>query len=610
MSRPSHQNADSHSLVLLAGSGEMGERTRDFDWSGTPLGPIEAWPQSLRIAVRIMLDSRYAMWLGWGPDLIFFYNDAYARMTLGPKHPWALGRPAREVWSEIWDDVGPRAENVVRTGQATWDEGLLLFLNRRGFPEETYHTFSYSPIPDDAGGIGGVLCVVTEDTERTIGERRLRTLRELAARATDEVKSTEEACDIATRTLAGNDRDLPLVLIYLLDGETARLAGATGLPEGSSAAPHRIDLAGSGGDPTGWPLRSVLTSGHAETVTELKARFGTLAGGAWPETPREALVLPLAKPGQSQLAGFVVAGISPRLVLNDEYRGFLGLLAGHVAATVANARAYEEERRRADALTRLAQVFMNLLNNAAQYSEHNGHIRLSVQRQGSDVVVSVRDTGIGVAADQLSRIFEAFSQGDLSLGRPRGGLGIGLSLVKRLLQMHGACIEAKSEGAGKGAEFIVRIPLAVAAPASLADRQPAQGHPAADLRILVVDDNHDSAGSLSLMLSIMGNDTRTAYDGKEAVTSAAAFRPHVILLDIGLPEPDGYETCRRIRRQPGGDTIFIVAQTGWGQEEDRQRTREAGFDHHMVKPVDHAVLMKLLANVPQVTGRDGNASRA
>ncbi len=163
-------------LGFLAGGGEMGERTRACDWSQTPVGPAAAWPQSLKTVVRIMLDSRYAMWLGWGPDFTFFYNDAYARMTLGPKHPWALGRSAREVWSEIWDDVGSRAESVLQNGEATWDESLLLFLERRGFKEESYHTFSYSPVPDDTSGVGGMLCVVTEDTERTIGERRLRTL--------------------------------------------------------------------------------------------------------------------------------------------------------------------------------------------------------------------------------------------------------------------------------------------------------------------------------------------------------------------------------------------------------------------------------------------------
>ena len=195
----------------------MGKRTRAFDWSGTPVGPVDNWPQSLKTVVRIMLDSRYAMWLGWGPEFTFFYNDAYGKMTLGLKHPWALARSAREVWREIWDDIGPRAESVMRTGQSTWDEGLLLFLERRGFPEETYHTFSYSPVPDDGGKVGGMLCVVTEDTERTISERRLRTLRELATRTTDETKSAENACQSAARILGGNPYDLPFTLLYLLE---------------------------------------------------------------------------------------------------------------------------------------------------------------------------------------------------------------------------------------------------------------------------------------------------------------------------------------------------------------------------------------------------------
>ncbi|MBC7896366.1 MAG: response regulator, partial [Cytophagaceae bacterium] len=341
----------------------MGERTRAFDWSSTSLGPIDAWPQSLRIAVRIMLDSRYAMWLGWGPDFTFFYNDAYARMTLGPKHPWALGRSTREVWSEIWADVGPRAENVVRTGEATWDEGLLLFLNRRGFLEETYHTFSYSPIPDDGGGIGGMLCVVTEDTERTIGERRLRLLRELAARTTGEARSAEEACADAGRTLARAARDLPFVLIYLLDGNVARLVSATGLPATSVAAPSTIDVSLVAAH--GWPLERVCTTGKAEVVTDLAEHFGVLPGGAWPDPAREAVVLPVGKPGQSTLAGFVVAGVSPRLALNDEYLGFLDLLAGHVAATVANARAYEEERQRVQALAELDQAKTAFFSNVS-----------------------------------------------------------------------------------------------------------------------------------------------------------------------------------------------------------------------------------------------------
>ena len=233
---------DNNDQNFLVGGGEMGERTRAFDWSQTHVGPMSEWPYGLKTAVRIMLGSRYAMWLGWGPEFVFFYNDAYAKMTLGPKHPWALGRPAKEVWSEIWDDVGPRAESVIETGEATWDEGLLLFLERQGFPEETYHTFSYSPLPDDSGAIGGMLCVVTEDTERTIGERRLRTLRELAARTTDEARSVDDSCQRAAEILANNPHDLPFVLLYLLDGDgiQARLAGSTGLSAETAASPATI----------------------------------------------------------------------------------------------------------------------------------------------------------------------------------------------------------------------------------------------------------------------------------------------------------------------------------------------------------------------------------
>jgi GAF domain-containing protein len=350
----------------LAGGGETGALMRSLDWDATPVGPVGGWSQSLRIAVRIMLDSRYAMWLGWGPDFTFFYNDAYARMTLGPKHPWALGRSAREVWSEIWDDIGPRAESVIRTGQATWDEGLLLFLERRGFREETYHTFSYSPVPDDRGGVGGMLCVVTEDTERTIGERRLRTLRELAARTSVEARSAEDACQTAARTLAENPHDLPFVLIYLLDDEgPARLAGATGLPENSPAAPPLIDLSGNGSRAAGWPLRAVRESGLAEIVTGLEERFGPLRCGPWPEPAWQGVVVPMAKPGQARPAGFVVAGVSPRLVLDDSYKGFLDLLAGQIAACIANAQAYEEERRRAEALAELDRAKTAFFSNVS-----------------------------------------------------------------------------------------------------------------------------------------------------------------------------------------------------------------------------------------------------
>jgi PAS fold len=175
---------------FLAGGGEMGALMRAKNWADTPLGPAEAWPQSLKTVVRILLTSRYQMWMGWGGELTFFYNDAY-RPTLGVKHAWALGSSARDVWREIWPDIGPRIEHVLKNGEATWDEGLLLFLERSGYAEETYHTFSYSPLADDNGAVVGMLCVVMEETERIIGERRLFTLREVAADIAGKQRPTE-----------------------------------------------------------------------------------------------------------------------------------------------------------------------------------------------------------------------------------------------------------------------------------------------------------------------------------------------------------------------------------------------------------------------------------
>jgi CheY-like chemotaxis protein len=252
--------------------------------------------------------------------------------------------------------------------------------------------------------------------------------------------------------------------------------------------------------------------------------------------------------------------------------------------------------------TRLAQVFSNLLNNSAKYMDRGGQIRLTAQRQGNEVLVSVQDRGIGIAAAQLPHIFQMYSQVPSALERSQGGLGIGLTLVQRLVELHGGSIEARSEGPGMGSEFVVRLPVVLAAPGP----QPEAGtaEPAAPksslLRILVVDDNRDSAYSLAKLLRLMGNDTRMAYDGEESVAVAGEFQPDVMLLDIGLPKLNGYEACRRIRALPWGQHVFLVAVTGWGHDEDRRSAHEAGFDHHMVKPVDPEALMKLLGGLQQV----------
>jgi len=260
-------------------------------------------------------------------------------------------------------------------------------------------------------------------------------------------------------------------------------------------------------------------------------------------------------------------------------------------------------------LTRLAQAFSNLLNNAAKYTERGGAISLTAERQGGDVVVSVKDSGIGIPGDSLRNIFELFSQVQGTSERSQGGLGIGLSLVKQLVEMHGGTIEARSEGRGKGSEFVVRLPIVVEekdAPAYRGGERPVVLTLAR--RILIVDDNRDAADSLGMMLRMMGNEIHTAYDGEEAVSAAAKFKPQVALLDIGLPKLNGYEVCRRIRQQPWGEPMVLIALTGWGQEDDKRKAEDAGFDRHMVKPVDPSSLITLLGSLPRERAGRPNAA--
>jgi PAS domain S-box-containing protein len=250
--------------------------------------------------------------------------------------------------------------------------------------------------------------------------------------------------------------------------------------------------------------------------------------------------------------------------------------------------------------TRLSQIFSNLLNNSAKYTNPGGTIEISAAMEGDDVSVRVRDNGIGIPKESLAELFEMFSQVDRNLERAQGGLGIGLTLVRRLVEMHGGTVEAHSEGLGKGSVFTVKLPLSQPATggsnAELEIFPAAIGHsPSSARRILVVDDNKDSAISLGMLLTLMGNVTRTAHDGLEAFDVASEFRPDLVLLDIGMPKLNGYDTCRKMRAEEWAKGITIVALTGWGQEEDRRRSAEAGFDHHMIKPVDPEALQRLLA---------------
>jgi signal transduction histidine kinase len=353
--------------AFLTGGGQMGERTRELDWADTPVGcSADSWPGSLKTAVSICLGSRHPIVVWWDRRYYTqFYNDAYISF-LGNKHPDSLGQSARRCWSEIWPVIGPMLEGVFDTGEATWSEDLLLILDRRLPREEGYFTFSYSPIRDDAGSVGGIFCACNETTARVLSERRLRTLRDLNQIAA-QARTAEEACEVAARILADNPGDIPYALIYLVDSGAhhAKLAAATGLIAGDQAAPLRVRLGETSANSPGWPLEQVLATGMAQQVYDTAARFGALPGGLWPEPAVAARIVPIAAPGQTTPTGFLVAGLSPRRVSDDDYCSFLDLLASHLGTSVGNARAYQDERRRAEALAEIDRAKTMFFSNVS-----------------------------------------------------------------------------------------------------------------------------------------------------------------------------------------------------------------------------------------------------
>jgi PAS domain S-box-containing protein len=325
--------------ATLQGGGEMGALMRQVDWSRTSLGPVAEWPQSLRTAVSILLESRFPMYIAWGPGYAQLYNDGYRPILGSSKHPAAMGLGAPVTFAESWHIIGPMFDDV-RRGIAAGAEDWMLPLDRYGYLEECYFTFSYSPIRDESGGVGGVHVTVTETTGRVLGERRLRLLHELSEQ-TARAKTPEEAIRIAASILEGARADVPFALFYLLsqDGETARLVAQTGLPEGSPARIEEIAL--SAGDDAGFPLGEAARSGQPQVVLDLAARFGALPGSPWPEPVHTAVTLSIARPGQERPYGLLVAGVSPRRELDKDYRAFFSLIANHVAAAEARREALE-----------------------------------------------------------------------------------------------------------------------------------------------------------------------------------------------------------------------------------------------------------------------------
>jgi signal transduction histidine kinase/DNA-binding response OmpR family regulator len=336
---------------FLRGGGELGERIRQYDWSRTSLGPPDQWPQSLKTTLQIMLTSRQPIWVGWGPELTYFYNDPY-KSIIGSKHPHALGRPTREVWAEIWDDIAPLLDQATGGGEGTYVEAQLLIMERNGYREETYYTFSYSPIPDDDGNAGGIICANSDDTKRVIGERQLALLSELGARSAD-ARTWEETSRAVETALATNPRDIAFALVYMAPahGDGLALVAATGQARGTAAAPERIAA-----DTPLWPLAQVLERDEPIVVDRVPP-------GLFPDGEGQAVLLPMAAVGDQGRAGVLIVGLNPLRLYDESYQGFCTLVAGQIAAAFANAEAYEAERRRAEALAELDRAKTTFFSN-------------------------------------------------------------------------------------------------------------------------------------------------------------------------------------------------------------------------------------------------------
>jgi PAS domain S-box-containing protein len=715
---------------LFIGDGEMAAQMRTHDWTATPLGDPHQWPVALRTMVRMLLTSRYQMWLGWGKDLHFFYNDAY-RPTLGVKHPHALGAPARIVWREIWDQVRPLTDRVM-SGEATYSEGMLLLLERSGFPEETYHTFSYSPVFDDTGSVAGLLCVVMEETDRVIESRRLGTLRKFSSAVGT---ATEQQTLFATVAgqLNENLLDLPFTLTYLFDTDEstqATLVSTSGVTANDAVAPQRIDVIAG-------PWQFDLSATQGILVEDLAAKFASLPRGAWAHSPHQALIVPIAQSGCERPAGLFIAGINPHRHLNDSYRDFIGLVAGQIAASLANARSFEQERRRAEALAEIdraktvffsnvshefrtpltlmlgpleelldpgadlteemraqvrlthrngmrllrlvnslldfsrieagrmnavyeptdlatfsseiassfrsavekagltlevrveplhqpvyvdremwEKVLLNLLSNAFKHT-FDGDITVDVRvsTDGTGARVSVIDTGIGISAAELPRLFDRFHRVAGARGRSFEGTGIGLALVQELVRLHGGTIEVTSEE-GRGSTFSVWLPFGTkhlandhirtsesgpavvrAQPfleealrwlpeaqqsASLPGDAPLQS--GTDKRVLLADDNADMREYVSRLLRGQGYEVTTTHDGQAALDQARSASFDLILTDVMMPRLDGFGLLRAIRTDRELASTPVIMLSARADAEATVEGIEAGADDYLTKP--------------------------
>lgn len=766
---------DSRRLLTewLAGTGEMAERIRNFDWSRTSLGPSEKWSPALRTTVGLMIANGFPLLLWWGPDYISLYNDAYIPV-LGLKHPNALGLPVRECWSEIWHLLKPLIDTPFQGGPSTWIEDFELHLRRSGFTEEAHFTVAYSPVPDDttSSGIGGVLATVHEISEKVVAERRVAILRDLAVEAVED--TLEDAARGAGQTLSRHGKDVPFALLYLISpgDRHARLAGAAGIDPGKNASPTLVSL-----DPAdagrGWPLAIALRGRGVVEVTDLSSRFDEVPAGHWPEPPHSAVVLPLRANKVQEPFGFLVGGVSPRLKFDERYRSFYGLVANLLATTIAKAHAYEEERKRAEALAEidrvktaffsnvshefrtpltlmlgpleelkrelggtpgapsgsayhqvdlvqrnglrllklvntlldfsrieagriqaayetvdlsrltaeLASVFrstvekaglrfdidcpplsepayvdrdmwekivLNLVSNAFKFT-FDGAIEVKLRKSDGHFELTVHDTGAGIPAEELPKLFERFHRVAGARGRTHEGSGIGLALVQDLVRLHGGTVAAESVY-GEGTTFHVRIPVGNGhlpqAQIGSAGRQastaigaqpfieealrwlPVTGpedervigdapaarqagdEPIERPDILLVDDNADMRDYVRRLLSASYN-VQVAEDGEAALAAIEKHIPELVLSDIMMPRLDGLGLLKRLRADPRTQTLPIILLSARVAEESQIDGLQRGADDYLIKPFTaRELLARVAANLDTARIRRNAAEAA
>jgi PAS domain S-box-containing protein len=817
--------------TAFAREGQVASRMRSHDWQTSSLGPVEGWPSSLRTAVDMMLHSSFPMFIAWGPQFSFLFNDAYIPI-LGGRYPCAPGLQFAEVWPEAWPDLRPLLERTI-AGEAVFCEDLELSLLRNGYPERAWFTFSYAPLFDAAGQVGGLFCTCMETTGRVLAERRaafqlrvsdalghienpgeviatasallgvelgaarvlyaeidplsgrlavprlwsqdgaapaaLRSpLHELSPAVVDELRGGavvqihDAANDPRTQDLRAvwrGERIGALLVVPLV--KSGRLIACLGVdaPTPRSWTAHDVQLARDVAERTwaaaetaraqallreerdrsrdifdnisegfalfdrNWIMQRMNAEGlricavtreevigrnHWEVFTEMadseaarmyRRVMDTRRAGAaehchvFPDGRRiwtdirayptqdggiasffrditdrklaeeklmeadrrkDEFLAMLAHELRNPLAPISAAAELLRLGNMDERRvhqssaiigrqvrhmtrlvddlldvsrvtrGLITLGQARVPARAVVEEAVEQVRPTIDARSqqlgvrlppdhaavrgdkaRLVQVVANVLGNAAKYTPPGRGIDLRAEVLGTRLVLSVRDEGIGMDRELTGRVFDLFTQAERSSDRSQGGLGLGLALVKHLVELHGGTVGCSSPGLGKGSTFVISLPL-LQEEASLPAPDAACPAGAASLRILVVDDNHDAAETLGLLLSAQGHEVAIEHGSLPALERARSMRPDVCLLDIGLPEMDGRELARRLKADPATRDATLIAITGYGQQQDRDAALAAGFAHHLVKPVNVDVLLRVLDGV---RGEE-NASRS